>query len=62
MMGERDTLAQTRTGDARRHLSRGDVTEEALLPAAELNVTGGLEPRELLRISRGADAVLGCDD
>jgi hypothetical protein len=62
MMGERDTLAQAGTGDARRRLSRGEVKEEASLPAAELNLTGGLEPREPLRISRGADEVLGCDD
>jgi hypothetical protein len=61
-MGERDTLAQARTGHVWRHLSRGDVDEEALLPATELNLAGGVEPREPLLTSRGADAILRGDD
>jgi hypothetical protein len=61
-MGERDTLAQAGTGHALRHLSRGDVNEEALLPATELNLAGGLEPREPFRICGGTDAILRGDD
>ena len=62
MMSERDTVAQAGTGYTLRHLSRGDVNEEALLPAPELDLAGCLEPREPLRATRCLDAILRGDD
>lgn len=46
LMEKRDTLAQARVSYARRSQSRGNVNQETLLPATELNLTGGLEPHD----------------